>query len=112
MRAVVAEHATATISADDDAVILAANDALAELLGYNAGSDLVGQPAALLLQPEAEDDLHAAIAVAMSGEEVDHLFPGCLASGESLPLSLEVALADLPEEAVTVRFTRCAVPLT
>lgn len=108
IRAVQEEFAECLVSLEDG-TMLEASDALAELFGYAGGKELLHNPVAALLQPEAEDDLRAAMVLAASGEEVDHLFAGRHSSGAALPVSMQLELSDdLSGSTVHVRFTGCA----
>lgn len=108
IRAVQEEHAECVVSLEDG-TMLEANDALAEIFGYSGGRELVDNSVAALLQPEAEEDLRAAIILAASGEAVDHLFAGYHASGAAVPVSLQLGPGDA-EGSIRIRFTRCAHP--
>lgn len=107
LRAVQEDFAECVV-AIEDGIMIEANDACAELFGYSSGKELLNHPVASLLQPEAEGDLRAALTIAASGEDVDHQFAGRHASGDGLPVSMQLEIGDDEASCIKIRFTSLA----
>lgn len=89
-----------------DGILVDANPAWLELLGYESDEDLVGQPLMDYFDSESHSALKGALAACLQGKWSDHeLKVAALQSdGETLPLSLQLQAVDLEgERAVQIR---------
>ncbi|MES1192580.1 MAG: EAL domain-containing protein [Steroidobacter sp.] len=89
-----------------DGILVDANPAWLELLGYKNEDDLTGQPLMDCFDPDSHSALKGALAACLQGKWSDHELKvnALLADGTTLPLSLQLQAVDLEgERAVQIR---------